>query len=261
MTLFFHELKQNRLSLLIWSGVIAFMTAICILIYPEMAKQMDEINNMFANMGSFTDAFGMDKVNLGEFIGFFSIECSEMLGLGGGIFAAILGISVLSKEEKHGTAEFLLAHPVSRTSIMTQKLMASVTQILILNLSIVFATAVSVLIIGVDAPIKPLALIFIAYFIMQLEFFAVTFGLSVLLKGANVGIGIGIPLLFYFLNIAANMADKLEFLKYVTPYGYADGADIVAENGIDLTVLILGAVITAVFIIFAYVRYPKKDIA
>ena len=261
MALFFHELRQNRLSLIVWSGVIAFMTAVCVLVYPEMAKQMDEINEMFANMGSFTDAFGMDKVNLGEFIGFFSVECSEMLGLGGGIFAAIMGISLLSKEEKNGTAEFLLTHPISRTRVLTQKLMAAVIQIAILNLTVIAATSVSVMIIGVDAPIDKLALIFVAYFILQLEILAVTLGVSVLFKGGNLGLGIGIPMLFYFVNIAANMADGVKFLKYITPYGYADGTDIVSENGINYIMLLIGVTVTALFVALSYAKYPKKDIA
>ena len=40
MTVFLHELKQNRLSVMIWSAVIAFMLGVSILIYPEMSSQM-----------------------------------------------------------------------------------------------------------------------------------------------------------------------------------------------------------------------------
>ena len=54
MTIFKHELKRNLLSLIIWSGAIAFMLAVSVLIYPEMSKQMGEMNELFANMGSFS---------------------------------------------------------------------------------------------------------------------------------------------------------------------------------------------------------------
>ena len=53
MTLFFHELKQNRLSIIIWSAILAFVIAISIFIYPEMSSQIGEINDMFSDMGSF----------------------------------------------------------------------------------------------------------------------------------------------------------------------------------------------------------------
>ncbi|MBO5019938.1 MAG: hypothetical protein J6D52_04660 [Clostridia bacterium] len=73
MNILFHELKQNKLAIIIWSVVISFMLGVCVIIYPEMANQMNEISNMFADMGSFSAAFGMDQINFGEFIGYFGI--------------------------------------------------------------------------------------------------------------------------------------------------------------------------------------------
>ena len=97
MTLIKHELRQGKITLLIWSSVIAFMLAACILIYPEMGTQMSDVSSMFSEMGSFSAAFGMDKLNFGEFMGFFGVECGNVLGLGGAFFAALLGISILAK--------------------------------------------------------------------------------------------------------------------------------------------------------------------
>ncbi len=104
MTLIKHELRQGRMMLIIWSIVIAFMLAICVLIYPEMETQMGDVSSMFAEMGGFSAAFGMDRLNFGEFIGFFGVECGNILGLGGAFFAALLGITILAKEEKEQTA-------------------------------------------------------------------------------------------------------------------------------------------------------------
>lgn len=100
MTIFLHELRQSRISIIIWTVSIAFMMGICVLIYPQMGDRMDEIGAVFAQMGGFSQAFGMDRLNFGEFLGFFSIECGNMLGLGGAFFAALCGISALSKEER-----------------------------------------------------------------------------------------------------------------------------------------------------------------
>ena len=74
MTLFTHELKRNSIALLIWTYAISFMLGICVIIYPEMSSQMGEISDMFANMGAFSDAFGMDQLNFGEFMGYFAID-------------------------------------------------------------------------------------------------------------------------------------------------------------------------------------------
>ena len=112
MTIFKHEVKRGKTALLIWAAAISFMLGICVIIYPEMSSQMGEISTMFADMGSFSEAFGMDRINFGEFIGYFGVECGNVLGIGGAFFAALLGISSLAKEEKEHTAEFLLTNPV-----------------------------------------------------------------------------------------------------------------------------------------------------
>ena len=77
MVMIRHELKEGRITLLIWTAVIAFMLSLCILIYPEMEMQMGDVSSIFAKMGGFSAAFGMDRLNFGEFTGFFGVECGN----------------------------------------------------------------------------------------------------------------------------------------------------------------------------------------
>ena len=261
MTICKHELRQGRLSLIIWTASVAFMLGLCLLIYPEMASDMGDISAMFADMGGFSAAFGMDKINFGEFIGFFGIECGNILGLGGAFFAALMGIAALSKEEKERTAEFLLTHPISRSRVVLEKLIAVFVQVLILNVVVLAVTLAGIAIIGEDVSAKTLALLLTAYFVMQLETAAVTFGISAFLKRGSTGIGLGLAAMFYFLNIAANLTEKAEFLKYLTPFGYTDSADIIANGAISTPHLIVGIIFAFAGIIIGFYRYTKKDIA
>lgn len=260
MTIFKHELKRSKTALLIWTVSICFMLSVCILIYPEMSSQMGEISDMFANMGSFSAAFCMDKISFGTFIGYFGLECGNVLGLGGAFFSALLGISALAKEEKEHTAEFLLTHPISRTKIILEKWCAVMAQIVALNLIVMAATALSVLIIREEISIKTLALLFLAYFLMQLEVAAITFGISAFLRRGSLGIGLGLAAMFYFLNILSNLIEKTKFLKYLTPFGYTEGADIISDSRINNGYLASGVVLSAAGIILAFWKYRKKDI-
>ena len=260
MTLLFLELRRNRLSLIIWSAAISFMLAVCIIIYPEMSSQMEDISTMFADMGAFTSAFGMDQLNFGEFMGYFGIECGNTLGLGGAIFAAILGATALSKEEKEGTAEFLLTHPISRVRVITEKLLSVILQLILLNAAVIFVTFACVGIIDVEADFAKLALVFLAYFLLQVEFAALTFGISAFMKGGTLGLGLGLVFGTYFANILANLTEDAKPLKYITPYGYADGAHIIPEGSIEMKYLAVGLLLTASGILAAYVKYSKKDI-
>lgn len=260
MILFKHELRWGRLTLLLWTMVIAFMLGICVLIYPEMKDQMSQISGMFADMGSFSAAFGMDKINFGEFIGYFGVECGNILGLGGAFFASLLGINALAKEEKEQTAEFLLTHPVSRSKIVFQKLWAVIIQIFVLNV-VAFAVVILTMgIIGETNGLKIVALMFLAYFILQLEISCVCFGISAFISRGGLGIGLGLAAFCYFLNIIANLTEEARFLKYITPFGYTEGADIISRGSIDVKYLSVGLVMTGIGIFIAFYKYTKKDI-
>ena len=261
MTLFVHELKSSKISLIIWSGVIAFLLAVCVFIYPEMAAAMGELEVMFNDMGSFSDAFGMDALTEGGFLGFFSLECAEMLGIGGALFAAILGIGMLSKEERDGTAELLLTHPVTRTRVVTEKLLALAAQVLIFNAAQVVVTALSILAIGEEVEVGKLALIFLSFLLLHLEIAAISFAVSSVVRRGGVGISIGIALLFYFVSLASNISESLEFMKYLTPFSYTDGSYIMDHVSLDWKYVAVGAAISAASIVAAYKLYTKKDIS
>ena len=260
MTLFWHEIKRNRLSLFIWSGAISLLLAICVLIYPEMSKQMADMEDMLSQMGGFSDAFGMNDVNIGEFMGYFAIECSETLGLGGAIFASILGAGILSKEERGRTADLLLSHPISRVRVVAEKLLAVVAQVAFLNIAIILLTSLSIFAIGETVDIKIMALIFLSYFILQTEIAIISFCISAFVGKGSTGIGIGVAVFFYFVNLISNLTDDLDFLKYVTPFGYAEGTSILSNEAIEIKYLAIGLAVVALAIFAAFANYRRKDI-
>ena len=260
MTIVKHELRQGNISFWIWTASIGFLIAICVFLFPEMKEQMEEVNDVFASMGSFTAAFGMDRLNFGTLIGFYSIECGNILGLGGAFFAAFCAVGMLSKEEKDKTAEFLMTHPVSRVRIVTEKLLAVFLQITAMNLLIYILSAGSMILIGEEIPWKELNLFHLAYYILQLELGGICFGISAFLRKGSIGVGLGLATIMYFLNIIANITDEAKFLKYITPFGYCEGADIVNNGKLDGTLVLIGTVIGLIGIVAAFVQYTRKDI-
>ena len=75
-TLFLHELRRNKLSLIIWSAALAFMLSVCVFIYPEMQSQMGDLSAMFSDMGSFTEAFGMDTLRPSGHFALLACSCT-----------------------------------------------------------------------------------------------------------------------------------------------------------------------------------------
>lgn len=260
MTLVKHELKQGKTTFLIWTVSIGFLLAVCVFLFPEMKGQMDGISETFASMGSFTAAFGMDRLNFGTLIGYYAIECGNVLGLGGAFYASLCAVNILSKEEKDKTAEFLLAHPVSRTRIITEKLVAVLIQITALNLIIYALSIGSMSMIGEEIPWKEVNLMHLAYYLLQIELAGICLGISAFLRKGSVGVGLGIAVMMYFLNLIANIAEVAEFLKYITPFGYCEGADIVSNGGLDGAMIAIGMAMGIAGVAAAYLHYTKKDI-
>ena len=261
MTLIKHELRQGKLSLMIWTVSIGALLAVCICLFPEMKGQMEGVNDVFASMGSFTEAFGMDRLNFGTLIGFYAIECGNVLGLGGAFFASLCAVGMLSKEEKDRTGEFLLTHPVSRRRIVTEKLLAVFVQIVIMDLIIYVLSTGCIAAVGEEIPWKELNLFHLSYFLLQMELAGICFGVSAFMRKGSAGAGLGIAAMMYFLNLVANITEAAEFLKYITPFGYCEGADILADGCLDGGLLAFGLTLGAAGIAAAYLKYCRKDIA
>lgn len=260
MTIVKHELKMGRTSFFIWTGAIGFLLSVSVFLFPEMKGHMGEIGDMFASMGSFTEAFGMDQLNFGTLVGYYAIECGNMLGLGGAFFASFCAVAILSCEENNRTAEFLLTHPINRTRVLTEKLISVFIRVTAMNLFILAIAIASMAIIGEAIPWKEILLLHLSYYLLQLELVGICFGISAFVRKGSIGIGLGVAVMMYFLNLVSNLADSAEFLKYVTPFGYCDGAAIVNDGNIDPIKLAIGASVCILGIVAAYVGYAKKDI-
>ena len=74
MTIFKKELRAGAVSLAVWSAVIGGLMAVCMALYPSMEGSMGDMSAMFASMGEFSAAFGLDKLAFGTIMGFYGTE-------------------------------------------------------------------------------------------------------------------------------------------------------------------------------------------
>ncbi len=259
--IFKHELKANIKTFLIWTIIIASMNFGFMLMYPSLQEAMNEAMAAYQNMGSFTVAFGMDRLSMSEPLGFYGVYVGAILSLGGSLFSAIIGTGILSKEEGGHTSEFLFTLPYTRVNIVLQKSAAVFSIILAFDMVNLLLGLLSFPLIQADLHMKEILLYHTAQFVMHLEIAAIGILFSAFTKKINLGGGLGIALLLYFMDIMSRVLEQLEFTKYITPFYYANAADIMINQKIDPLLLGIGIGITLLCIISGTWYYNRRDLA
>ena len=260
-TLFRYELKSGFKNFLIWTLSVGLMGLVCLLLYKSMESSMEGMAENFATMGAFSDAFGMNILSVATVKGFFATEVGTVHGLGSAMFAACIATTILSKEEEQHTAEFTYTLPISRGKVVFVKYLSLVV-------FLVFFTIVCALLYVLGFEIldaKDYMQEFIVYMGMQLlmniEIASICFMISAFNKKNKLGFGIGIAMVLYMYDLMARAIPDLGDYKFLSPFGYANAAEIFSKTAENENALIVGCVVVMLTIIASGFYYTKRDLA
>ena len=261
MRIFLNEMKQNRKNLFLWALCVGGLCLGCILLYTSLEDSLKDIADSYSNMGAMSVAFGMDKISIATLTGFFATEIALMHGLGGAMFAALIGSSMISKEEAGHTSEFLNTLPVGRESVLIQKYLAMVMNILLFHGICFLAYLIGFLVMGEEIAGKEMLLLFVAQFLLFLEIGTISFLISSCAKKNLIGAGLGMTILFYAFDVMCRIIPVLKNGKYVTPFYYANAPDIFTDGHIVWNIAGVGIGVTVICFVLSLVWYRQKDLA
>ncbi|MCM1386523.1 MAG: ABC transporter permease [Bacillus sp. (in: Bacteria)] len=259
-TLYKHEMRMNKKSLLIWTLCVGVICFGCILLYTSLKSSVQEIADAFSGMGMMSAAIGLDKMSLATLEGYYATEIAMIHSLGGAMFAALLGMDMLSKEENGHTTEFLNVLTIERKDILFWKYQALLSNILLLNFvcTVIYFIAFAMMGEAVDA--KEMILYHTAAALMQLEIGTVCFCLSAIVKRAATGVGLGITLLLFAADMMCRIVPAIENLKYVTPFYYANAADIFTDGKWNYVMMVTGVIVILTAYVLTGYLYQRKDL-
>ena len=262
MNIFIRELKANLKSLLIWSAIIVVLIIMAGAKYsafagdPEMLKMLDSMPP------ALLDALSMRGFNLTTISGFYGVMFIYF-ALMAAIAAAMWGSDIISKEERDKTVEFSLVLPVSRSRVVTAKALAALVNCIAFVLITWGVSLAAVRSYNPDqAFYNFLALEMQGMFVIELIFLAIGLLLGCAMKQYKLSgsTAIGIILTTYFMSIISVMQEKLDFLKYFTPFKYFDAGELFRSGKMDNTYLLLSAAIIIASVAAAYWIYNKRDL-
>ncbi|WP_379161534.1 ABC transporter permease [Paenibacillus sp. sgz5001063] len=262
MNIFLHELKAYRKSTIIWLLSLIAIMMLFMSLFPSFHKDAEEFTKLLEGYPeSLRKAIGLDLGNLFTIMGFYTYALTFII-LIGAIQAMNLGTSIVSKEVREKTADFLLTKPVTRTTVITAKLMAAFVSLVITNVIYGVATyGMASQVKTEDYSLKMFLLLSLSIFWIQLIFLAIGIVMSVMVRKIKSVLTVSLATVFsfYFIGmIGATTGDAK--LRYLSPFKYFDPAEIMKHAGYDISYVITGAVIIVIAVSASYFIYAHKDI-
>lgn len=264
MNIYIREMKAYRKSLIFWCIGIFLLIAASMEKYAASSLVSGQsMNDLISKMPKAVQSmFGAGTFDLSKAIGYYGVIFIYII-LMATIHASIIGANIISKEEEDKTAEFLFSKPVSRIKIITSKLLAAFTNIIVFNVvtslsSIVFVEHFS----KGEAVTGDIAKLMVGMFILQLIFMSLGMGLAAVSKNPKIAspTTTGVMLVTYILSLAIDINSKLDNLKYFTPFKYFDAKNLLYGKGFEPIYIILSAVTIVVLFAVTYIFYEKRDL-
>ncbi len=261
--LFMKELKQYRTSFLVWSLTIIALMAMTMAAMPTMMASGGIKDLLKAYPPAFMRAFSFDLSTFEDPLGFYTVYSTLYVALLGSVFSISVAAGIIHKEQSLGTAEFLLAKPLSRRQIFLAKLAAYLLLVVALNIVAFFAAWASL---AAFAPqpfrLGALAIISTYSFLLALAMGGIGLLTSLLVKRARslIGPAIGIVLGFYLWDTVAKIAQKYEAWGWLSPFKWVDLKVTVPDYSFAWWRVLMFAVLIVGCFLSSLLVYRKKDI-
>lgn len=262
MNMFLHELRAYRKSTIIWTITLVAIVIMFLSMFSAFTSNAAEAKKLLEGYPlAVRNAIGLSLDSITTLLGFYSFTFLYIT-LAGAIQAMNLGTSIVSKEVREKTADFLLTKPVSRMQIMTAKLLAALSSLVITNViylvvSSMMASATS----SQTFSMKIFIMISATLFFIQIAFLALGVIVSVVLTKIKsvLPISLGTVFAFFFISMFGSAIGDNN-LRYITPFKYFDSSYIIKNASYETSFIILEVVLIIIAIVASYIIYSKKDI-
>lgn len=262
MNVFWHEIRSYRRSTIIWTISLSLLVILFLSIFPLFTKDIDSTKKLLDTLPvAVRTGLGISLQSFFTIFGFFGYVFTYVL-LAGAVQAMSLGVGMLSREDSGKTADFLLTKPITRTRVVTAKLLASLSLLAMTNVIFVASAFITALVVSKDNfDALTFLLIAASLFLVQLFFLALGFVLSVMLPKIKSVIAVTLPTVFGFFIIGTLGAILgNDNVKLLSPFKFYDVQYIISHTSYELKFLFIEIICVFMSILATYILYVKKDI-
>ncbi len=239
-----------------WYGAgIALMGVLVVYIYPSYKAQLADFQipealKAFVGSADYTSPEGFLTAE------FFSWTPILLV-----IFAIMAGTSALAGEEANGTLDLLLSQPISRRRLALEKMAGFAASSVVVAAIICIGWPISVPF--VDISIDWGRLLIATFNLIPLTLFfgvlAMWAGAALSNRRAATGLVTAVAVVTYFVNYLAALVDVLKPLRWLSPFHYYNGTNILSA-GIDWPKLAVLIVLIVLFAVLTVVAFERRDV-
>lgn len=267
LTLIKRDLKDKLLGLLFTICVMGFVIVLGLTFYPKVASSgigtaIQEMLEAFPK--EMLERFHVSSIpDLSSFPIYFSLILS-VLFLAMCIYACYQGASAAVRDESDHNAVLYFAQPVSRESAILSHYAARLMILFLLNSGLFLISYV-----GADSVVKmedlfsTLLRVFWLLYLVEVLYFSVCFLISAFLYHVSQApaAAFGLFLGSFVVGVLGSIVEKLNFLKWFSPYYYFPISDLMrpdfsAPTSVIVIILSVSAVSAAVCCLW----YRRKDL-
>jgi ABC-2 type transport system permease protein len=263
MNIILREIRAHYKGLIGWSVGMFFLVIAGMAKYGAIATGGQQAIDLFKTFPKPVLVIaGINGLDVSTVIGYFGVLYLYIL-LMATIHAAMIGAEIISKEERDRTSEFLYPKPISRSKIVTEKLIAATINIIVLNIITAASSILTVAFYAKNFSNNNMILVLMAgLFIMQMIFFALGSVLAGLFKNPKLPSIVAAAILLgtYIIWVVVDLNANLDLLKYLTPFKYFDASVIIKNGYLDPFYIVLSVVVIVVFIATTYLAFNKRDL-
>lgn len=261
MNIYRQEMKMSLRSMISWSLGLLLVLLFFMFMFTAISQDAALITQMTSQFPpAVVRALGLSSLDLSTVLGFYGYVYLFIL-LTGSVYALKSGISALSEEVRAKTADFLVSKPITRTTIVTAKIMSVITLVVLQTVIYIGgAFIITQLITNQYFDEATFLMINLSLFLVELFFVGLGLLLSVIIKRIKtvLPIALGIVFVFWILQMLnQSLADPI--LAYLTPFAYFDIAKIIATGSYETVYLFCDAILIAFFTVLTYIIYQHKD--
>lgn len=265
LRIIWQTIQNKRTSLIVYCLGMAGFMFMYIAIYPTILEQADQLEELMAAYPqAFLQAFGIENFSFNTIEKFLAVEYYSAIWPLAMITLLVSTTSgAIAGEIEQGTAELLLAKPVSRAKIFMGKYLGAMAMVVLFNGVTVFSVFPAAWAFNIEVDANAQFMILVLTLLFALATMSLGFlSSSLFSERSRASLLTGSVLItMYVVNLVASLVSDLEWLQYTSLFHYFDHESALLDVSLSWPNALAMIGFAAISTVAAYRVFVARDIS